>query len=62
MLDGALLLQVNFAVVTQFKTTVQVNQNLMTLSPVECQRQYGEYLIHMQIKAQSLHCPEGIDF
>lgn len=30
MLDGALLLQVNFAVVTQFKTTVQVNQDLMT--------------------------------
>lgn len=30
MLDGALLLQVNFAVVTQFKTTVKVNQNLMT--------------------------------
>ena len=56
------MLQVNFAVVTQFKTTVQVNQNLMTLSPVECERQYGEYLIHMQIKAQSLHCPEGIDF
>lgn len=30
MLHGALLLQVNFTVVTQFKTTVKVNQNLMT--------------------------------